>query len=199
MAYLWTTIKGLTAALLLSYAFWAYTEGEDPGETLSHVTSSLFGFGLGPGSPTAYGWPKKGGIYVSNDCVGINLEFLRFDRLGEETDSKKEMRLNNEQEEEAQCNKMRQLGATWWESYHAHEIASISVIEKYDDVLLYIGWQTTGGLWVLSMTQREAYDLERPSGLIYYNARDMDERCGMIERLGGTFYEDPNEGAQNQI
>lgn len=31
MAYLWTTIEYLTAALLLSYAFWAYTEGEDPG------------------------------------------------------------------------------------------------------------------------------------------------------------------------
>lgn len=29
MAYLWTTIKYLTAALLLSYTFWAYTEGED--------------------------------------------------------------------------------------------------------------------------------------------------------------------------
>ena len=43
------------------------------------------------------------------------------------------------------------------------------------------------------MTQREAYDLERPSGLIYYNALGSDERRGMIERLGGTFYEDPSE------
>ena len=29
---------------------------------------------------------------------------------------------------------VRQLGATWWESYHAHEVGSISVGEKYDDV-----------------------------------------------------------------
>lgn len=88
---------------------------------------------------------------------------------------------------------MRQLGATWWGSYYAHLIASISVGEKYDDVLLYIGWPTSGdGVWVLSMTQSEAYDIGKPFGLIY-NARDMDERCRMIERFGGKFYEDPRE------
>ena len=71
------------------------------------MTSSRFGFSLGPGSTTVYGWPKKGGIYVLIGCVGINLEFLGFDRLGEETDLRKEMRLNNEQEEEAHCSKSK--------------------------------------------------------------------------------------------
>lgn len=177
------------------------------------MTSSRFGFGLGPGSTTAYGWPKKGGIYVLNGCFGINLKFLWFDRLGEETDLKKEMRLNNEQEEEAHCNKSKFCQKNKENFSHAHLGNFCSALarsymvgklpcsrncinkrwQKYDDVLLYIGWPTSGGLWVLSMTQREAYDLERPSGLIYYNARDPDEQCGMIERLGGTFYEDPSE------
>lgn len=50
----------------------------------------------------------------------------------------------------------------------------------------------SGGVWALSMTRREAYDLEKLFGLIY-NARDMNERCRMIERFGGTFYEDPRD------
>lgn len=42
------------------------------------------------------------------------------------------------------------------------------------------------------MTPSEAHGLKKPFGLIY-NARDMNERCQMIERFGGTFYEDPRE------
>lgn len=142
MAFLWTTIKYLTAALILSYAIWAYTEGEDAlpywyytwylpkvrgnlsqrsrsstqsdSPKYDHIcpphqkpSPSRFGFGLGPGSTTVYGWPKKGGIYVLNGCVGIDLEFLGFDGLGEETDLTKEMRSEEEEEEEAHCNKSK--------------------------------------------------------------------------------------------
>jgi hypothetical protein len=90
------------------------------GKTPSHMTSSRFGFGLGPGSTTVYGWPKKGGIYVLNGCVGINLEFLGYDRLGEETDLRKEMRLKNEQEEEAHCNKSKLSQKNKENFFHAH-------------------------------------------------------------------------------
>jgi hypothetical protein len=88
---------------------------------------------------------------------------------------------------------VRQLGATWWEGYYAYLYASVGVYGKFDDQILYVGWPTSGdGVWVLSLTREEAYDSGMSYGLIY-NARDMDERCRMIERFGGTSYDDPRE------
>lgn len=157
MAYLWTTIKYLTATLLLSYAYWVYIEDawpywtytwNLPTRTTTKVPGSprsppfqtrgdyfaasdidvacpphqrpsrpRLGFGLGPGSTTVYGWPKKGGIYVLNGCVGIDLEFLGFDRLGEERDLTKETRSDSEEEEEAHCNKSEYPIITKWDSH----------------------------------------------------------------------------------
>lgn len=78
---------------------------------------------------------------------------------------------------------VRQLGAKWWKSYNAYVYASMfSFGEKSDDVL-YVGWPSSDdGVGVLDMTQSEAYDLGKPFGLIY-SARDMDERCRMIEKF----------------
>lgn len=134
MAYIWTTIKYLIAALLLSYAYWVYTETVWPywtytcnlprKSTTSIVPgsphfppstwedsraygtcpdyerpSSRFAIGLRPGI-TVYGWPAKGGVYVLDDCVGVDLEFLGFDRLGESKDLSNETRSDSEEEEE---------------------------------------------------------------------------------------------------
>jgi hypothetical protein len=62
------------------------------------------------------------------------------------------------------------------------------------DEFLYVGWPTTGDgeAWGLKTTREEAYKSEKPFGNIY-NARDMDERCRLIERFGGEFYVDPRE------
>lgn len=175
-----------------------------------------FAFGLDPGSTTVYGWPKKGGVYVLNSCLGIELEFLGFDRLGEVMDLSKEARSESDEEEEVHCNRskytkdqenhvrdlygwfltpnvaVRQLGATWWKSYYAYLYASLGPGQKSDQVL-HVGWPTSGdGVWVLSLVRREAYDSIKPYGIIY-NARDMDERCRLIERFGGRFYDDPRK------
>jgi hypothetical protein len=152
-------------------------------------------------------------VYILNSCFGIELEFLGFDRLSEVMVLSKEARSESDEEEEAHCKRIkytkdqenpvrdihgcfltlnvavRQLGATWRQSYYAYLYASLGPGEKSDQVL-YIGWPTSGdAVWVLSLVRREAYDSAKPYGIIY-NARDMDERCRLIERFGGRFYDD---------
>jgi hypothetical protein len=39
-----------------------------------------FSYGYGPGVDV-YGWPSKGGIYTLHNCLGVELEFLGFDRF----------------------------------------------------------------------------------------------------------------------
>lgn len=47
-------------------------------------------------------------MYVLNGCVVVDLEFLGFDRLGESMDLTKEMRLDEEEEEEeAHCSRSK--------------------------------------------------------------------------------------------
>ena len=53
-----------------------------------------------------------------------------------------------------------------------------------------VGWPAGGGVWVLNITEHEAWD--RDAGVVHY-AHDMEERCRVIERLGGVFYENPKD------
>lgn len=39
-----------------------------------------FSYGYGPGVDV-YGWPSKGGVYVLHDCLGVELDFLGYDRF----------------------------------------------------------------------------------------------------------------------
>lgn len=39
-----------------------------------------FRYGYGPGVDV-YGWPSKGGVYVLHDCLGVELDFLGYDRF----------------------------------------------------------------------------------------------------------------------
>lgn len=39
-----------------------------------------FGYGHGPGV-SVYGWPSQGGIYTLHGCMGVELDFLGYDRF----------------------------------------------------------------------------------------------------------------------
>lgn len=55
------------------------------------------------------------------------------------------------------------------------------------DEVLHVGWPETGGVWVLHTTVNDA----RRKGIgLLGNAYTMQERCMMIEWLGGVFYDD---------
>lgn len=82
---------------------------------------------------------------------------------------------------------VRQLGATWWRSQHAYDMASF-IPRKVTDSFLTVGWQAGRGVWVLSMTREEA---RMKGGAIIHNAYTMEERCKAIEQLGGAFFANP--------
>ncbi|EPS30130.1 hypothetical protein PDE_05080 [Penicillium oxalicum 114-2] len=142
-----------------------------------------FGYGHGPGV-SVYGWPSQGGIYTLHGCMGVELDFLGYDRFDLPLDL-----VEPQPAEDEHCNRMRRLGATWWTSYHEMVEYDIRGPQNTDD-FLQVGWPESGGVWVLQGTIEEAR--RKGAGLVS-NAYTMQERCMMIERLGGTFYANPED------
>ncbi|KAH9230135.1 hypothetical protein K456DRAFT_55848 [Colletotrichum gloeosporioides 23] len=143
-------------------------------------------FGLGPGV-RVQGWPSKGSTYILRDCVRLELDFLEVDRF------KPSRRSDDQEEEEAHCERMRKLGATWWKSDQALAVAELFGArekEHLQDPVIIAGWPASGGAWVLTKPRIEA--IKMGTGIIKL-AKDMEERCCLIKNLGGVFYEDPNE------
>ncbi|KAH8901915.1 hypothetical protein BR93DRAFT_932569 [Coniochaeta sp. PMI_546] len=141
-------------------------------------------FSGGPGV-AVFGFPEKGGFYELPRCFIVELDFLGLDRLYPTprpsiTDAK------SVAEEATHCKKMRQLGATYY-----HDTWEW-IDTKWDGgaEFLEIGWPAGGGVWVLRKSDIETS--ERGVAAIY-NALNMDERCEIIEELGGTFYADPKD------
>lgn len=86
---------------------------------------------------------------------------------------------------------MRRLSPTWWQSENAWAQNQISVTpdERVNDYIR-VGWTSDGGVWVWKTTRM---DTSGKGGAQLQNARTMQERCMMIEKLGGTFYADPKD------
>ncbi|RAK97299.1 uncharacterized protein BO80DRAFT_193815 [Aspergillus ibericus CBS 121593] len=130
---------------------------------------------------TVLGYPRTGGIYALS-CDGVMLEFLGVDRFKRTFTERK-----NDEEEDAFCAKMRMLGARRWGCEVDWEL---SLMDLDRDVLV-VGWSEGGGVWVLRIggwrARREGL------GCMLRNALSMQERCGVIVRLGGVFYEEPRE------
>ncbi|KAL2120205.1 hypothetical protein VTJ04DRAFT_4231 [Mycothermus thermophilus] len=119
-----------------------------------------------------------------------DLEFLGYDRFQIVWQPDPEDP-NTAADEEAHCYKMRQLGATWWESesaefYASREVGSSTEEEKF----IITGWPAGGGVWVLNGTVAEA---GRKQAGMAFNAFNMEERSKIIEKLGGAFYANPKD------
>ncbi|KAK0510493.1 hypothetical protein JMJ35_006925 [Cladonia borealis] len=135
---------------------------------------------------TVYGWPSSGGVLIKEPADVVDLNFLGVDRL------KASSRSDNIIEEDAFCNRMRQIGAKWWENEKEFIDVSIGMRDatELESRELVFGWPTSGGVWVLRFDQQKK--LPRDFGRIHM-ASDMDERCQVIKEYGGTFYEDPKD------
>lgn len=86
---------------------------------------------------------------------------------------------------------MRQLGAEWWESEHAWSADRRKVRQRpLEESFLATGWPAGGGVWVLSEDEEVAGG--KHAGMLF-NAYTMEERCKIIEQLGGTLYANPKD------
>jgi hypothetical protein len=84
---------------------------------------------------------------------------------------------------------VRQLGAVWWESENAYAWSKFAEEDWHvewqgDKEFIKVGYPATGGLWVLKMTMEES--VGKGVGRVH-NAFNMEERCMVIEKLGGAF------------
>ncbi|UKZ55207.1 hypothetical protein TrVGV298_009025 [Trichoderma virens] len=148
-------------------------------------------FARGPGG-FVRGWPSKGGFYVLGPCFGVELEFLGLDRFHNTPRPSISNPTAAADEEEMHCNKMRQLGATWWKNEYEYMKNAIEP-ESTDGIVLTVGWPAGGGVWVLAVPPIRARVI---GAAIIHNAYNMEERCKVIEQLGGGggfFYENPKE------
>ncbi|SPQ20159.1 7912be00-275d-404e-8c3a-a7ac945b45cc [Thermothielavioides terrestris] len=132
-----------------------------------------------------YGWPAKGGMY-------IELEFMGLDRFRPVPHPSPDNPTAAPDEEE-HCNKMRKLGARWWKTedeYFDKGAIDYPPVPGIPGRFFRVGWPAGGGVWVLNMSERDA--VEKQAGVLF-SAYNMEERCRVIEQLGGTFYADPED------
>jgi hypothetical protein len=80
-----------------------------------------------------------------------------------------------------------QLGATWWRSEKASNLTQLEY-PKLTDSFIRVGWPAGGGLWVLKTTLGGAGD---KGVAMIPTTYSIEERCRVIEQVGGVFYADP--------
>lgn len=169
------------------------TLGRDPSVIVDpYARTYRVRHGLGPGT-VLRGYPSElGGVYVLEGVLGVELEFLGLGRF--ETTERRDSDLDSEEarrEEDEWCAKLRKLGAVWWESEADYDWSNFEgTYGQGEGSLMKVGYPASGGVWVLKMSIEEA---DKKGAGIIYNAFTMEERCMVIEKLGGVFYSNPME------
>ena len=140
---------------------------------------------FGRGGCTVFGWPSSGGM-LRKSVDAVELEYLGLDRFQEST------RSQTPAEEDAFCQKMRKLGAKWWRNEEHYFDVLLGELEMTEEeaVQLEVGWPAAGGVWVLRSQSKRT--LPKDIGQIHM-ALNMEERCRVIEKLGGKFYVNPED------
>ncbi|ROW14347.1 hypothetical protein VPNG_04014 [Cytospora leucostoma] len=142
-------------------------------------------YNLGPGVGIQ-GLPACGGEYLLSGATGVELDFLGLDRFRDT--ERPPGAVAGSPDEEAHCDRMRQLGALWFPD--THTFVEWAVGDTGDSPYIKVGWPAGGGVWVLSSTEDEAGEMG--VGIIH-NAYNMEERCKALELLGAVFYEEPRD------
>ncbi|KAH7070125.1 hypothetical protein FB567DRAFT_539934 [Paraphoma chrysanthemicola] len=156
---------------------------------------------------TLQGWPSRGGIIILENATPPDFDFLHLDPLNPPL-----RRVADQDAEDAFCRALLRLGATWWDSEarrafvrkleNSDEEAFDAVVgdEALEPTPLERGWvrvawpsHLPGALCVLACEKlimgRAGGEKLRPQHYgILSLARTMDERCTVLQRLGGTMY-----------
>lgn len=85
---------------------------------------------------------------------------------------------------------VRRLGATWWKNGKRVDLLRRELNGLKDsDEYIRVGWPAGGGVWVLHNFRGSNQERSQ----IDFNAYNMEERCKVIEQIGGIFYADPKD------
>lgn len=184
----------------IMFNFWPFTcvEQSPPGVRISYEDyGSIDVCGpIGPWPPDrrrvsigipytqVYGYPSSGGALVLPYCNGVDLDFLGLPRF--ESCDKSE----DKEAEDRHCALMRKLGAWSVQSVDDYIFEDILGTQKSGSRTLVIAaWpKNAEGVWVLAVDEDEAGG--KGVGAVW-NAFTMDERCKIVEKLGGEFYQNP--------
>ncbi|KAL4951611.1 hypothetical protein BDW69DRAFT_186245, partial [Aspergillus filifer] len=156
-----------------------------------------------------YGWPSAGGLIVLLNPTRVDFDYLGWDIL----DPPLERDRNQDAEDEV-CKQLLSLGATWYDSKARFKLLAaaaengraardkflteqVPAVTRTESLWVRVGWPSTGGLWVVEFGDPRFEELIDPcsgqetwvsdSALVSL-AMDMDQRCQILERLGGKFY-----------
>lgn len=130
-----------------------------------------------------YGWPSTGGVWVHEECYGVELDFLGLDRFN----SSATQRFSPEQDEF--CKRLQRIGGDFYESKFDYNGRRPQDRKSR----LWIGWpagKPEGGLWV---PKTQFFDAAALGVSRIKNALTMSERCKAIEMLGGRYYKSWDE------
>lgn len=156
---------------------------------------------------TLQGWPSRGGLIVLENATAPDFDFLRLDPLDPPL-----RRDANQNTEDAFCQALLRLGAIWWDSDARRDF--VRKLENGDEeafealdadetlaptprerVWTRVAWpeHTPGALCVLACEKpidgRRGDEKIRPRHYgVTSLARTMDERCTVLQRLGGVMY-----------
>lgn len=135
---------------------------------------------FGAAATIVYGWPSTGGVWVHEDCYGVELDFLGLDRF--EPSATQRLSL----QEDKFCERLERIGGRFYASEFEYNKGQGSR-ERHSR--LWIGWPAgnpTEGLWVLKTQYLESATLGVSR---IKNALTMEERCKAIEMLEGRYFE----------
>lgn len=151
-----------------------------------------------------HGHPSSGGILIKRSANLVDLQFLSLPH------TMSTFRSENADEEDAFCDLMRRIGATWWES-EAVFLKALVGEDTYDgdpaddeknpavraanraraERIVTFGWPSdNSGVWVLRFKKRVRMPTDY--GKMHF-ASNMEEKIELMKEFGAEFVEDPSQ------
>jgi len=158
-----------------------------------------------------WGWPSRGGLIVLERAGPLDFDHLGLNRLQPAT-----FRASDQNEEDAFCQKLLQLGARWFDSRERYgffanlcdegepEHQAIMDDEEPAPSDMERRWVSVGleesGFWVLEYDRnifyaREMQNIAPSDASRVMLAETMQERCAILKDMGAKFYREASEYA----
>ncbi|GAB7332294.1 hypothetical protein MBLNU13_g04129t1 [Cladosporium sp. NU13] len=161
-------------------------------------------------SISLWGWPSRGGLIVLESAGPVDFDYLGLDRF-----QPLAQRSSNQDDEDAFCQKLLQLGARWFDSSERYGFVA-NVDREYEREVqavedgtqpapsdverrwVSVGVEEGGGFWVLEYDRimyyaRETRNLVPSDASRVMLAVTMQERCEILKDMGAIFYQEVSE------